>query len=732
MSLLIPDPLDHLDAADRWARARQGDAKAAFGLGFRGRAWVVLALFGIAFAGVAARLVQLELAVGPQYRQLARQPVRSEEPLPAVRGRILARDGTVLAHDKPSASLAMHFRYLQWPTDEAWLRRQARSRLPVADRNHPEKLAAAMKQFAADLDALHERLALLGQVSPETWLARRQRITRQVRSMAESVNERRRQRFKESELSPADSDSWWERALNALQAKLSPRETQPPRPIVIAEELQYHVLAEDLPLDAAAAIEGAPEAFPGVRVVSGTHRDYPLGATAAHVLGYIGLANERPAEAERLLAAAGVAILEGKQGVEAVFDDHLRGTPGLEVRFSNRSGEVLERDVVRQPQPGRDIVLTIDAPLQQTVDRLLESAVERNRALSGEDVRLKSGGAVVVLDVETGAVLAAASAPSFDPGVFLRADLADVQPLLNAVDHPLFNRFAQMAIPPGSVFKPVTAAAALERGVVEADERFYCQGFLSHAGSHRCAIFVARGIGHGDIALPAAMAESCNVYFFRLAQRVGPDALFQWGTAFGYGQRTGIDLPGEAVGNLPNIPGEVAAGKWSDGDTLQLCIGQGYLTASPLQVAVMTAAIANGGYRVTPHVVDRVGLANRLSDDLADDHLPESPHARTPIAGLQPDTLAALRRGMEAAVADHRGTAHAALAQLPVAVAGKTGTAETGGNLPPHAWFAGYAPAQRPRVAVVTVLQHGGSGGSVAALLAGRVFARLDQLGYLR
>jgi len=728
MSLLCPPTIEQLDDADRWAAARHDDARAAFGLSFRGRAAIVVLLFGLAFAAVLARLIQLEATNGEEYRQLARQPVRSEEPLPAVRGRILARDGTILAHDKASASLTMHFRYLELPANEAWLRRQARSRLSRADRNSPEQVAAAVEELSAELNALHERLALLCRLSPETWEARRRRITRQVRSMAASVNERRRERFAESQQQPPDDASWAERLWHNVQAKLSPQSAVPP-PIVIAEELQYHVLADDLPLDAAATIESSPESFPGVRVISSTHRDYPLGPVAAHVLGYLSLADEPPTDAERELAAAGIPLLEGKQGIEAAYNDRLRGTPGLEVRFANRSGEVLERQVARQPLPGRDVVLTLDAALQQTVDQLLVSAVERNRALSGDELIQKSGGAVVVLDVRTGAVLAAASAPAFDPNLFLRGDLADVQPLLTAPDYPLLNRVAQMAIPPGSVFKPVTAAAALERGVVEAEERFYCQGFLSHEGSHRCAIFVTRGVGHGDVALPAALAESCNVYFFRLAQRVGPDALFRWGTAFGYGGRTGIDLPGEVTGNLPNIPAELATGDWSEGDTLQLAIGQGYLTASPLQVAVMTAAVANGGYRVTPHVVDRVGLANRLTDS-SEDFLPQSAPSPVPIAGLQPQTLAALRQGMEAAVADQRGTAHAALAQLPFAVAGKTGTAETGGNWPPHAWFAGYAPADRPRVAVVTVLEHGGSGGSVAALLAARVLARMDQLGY--
>ncbi len=703
----------------------------ALGLAFPGRVRLLLCLFGLALSAVFVRLIQLEATSGSAYRLAAVQPLTTRETLPAARGRILARDGTVLAFDKPAAALAMHYRYLQLPPDEPWLRRQARSRLPRADRNSPEKVAAVERALRVELESLHARLCQLCRVSEETWSSRRLRITRQVQAMAATVNQRRQQKFARQTAETSEraaGDSWAMRAWHRLEDWLAPRAAGLPPQIVIAEELDYHVLADELPLDAAAAIESRPDLYAHVRVITRTRRSYPHGTLAAHVVGYLGSPGPSSATTNR----AGESVQEtGKQGIEAFYEHVLAGTPGSERRFSNRSGELVGQELVAPPQPGGDVVLTLDPALQHTAETLLASAIERNRQFSRDARSQQAGGAVLVMDAQRGDILAAASAPTFDPGLFLRGDVAEIDPLLSAPDHPLFCRFTQMALPPGSVFKMVTAAAAIERGVLEPEEHFYCQGFLHHAGGHRCAIFVQRGVGHGEMALDAALAESCNVYFFRTAQRVGPEALTLWARHLGYGGLTGIDLPGEAAANLPDPRAATPQNPWRDGDTLGLAIGQAALTATPLQVATMTAAIANGGRRVTPHVVARVGLAHRLTDDDSE-FFPDQEPDSVPIAGLREETLTALRQGLEAAVAHPRGTAYAALGDLPVRVAGKTGTAEAGPNVPSHAWFAGYAPAEKPTVVVVVALEHGGSGGATASLLAARIFDRMTRLGYFK
>ena len=212
----------------------------------------------------------------------------------------------------------------------------------------------------------------------------------------------------------------------------------------------------------------------------------------------------------------------------------------------------------REPVAGRDVTLTIDPRLQRTAEELLDSAVKRVALQS--DRREPSGGAIVVIDVHNGEILAAASAPRFDPAAFAGDDSARREALLADPAHPLFHRAIQMALPPGSVFKTVTAVALLESAGLDPAATFYCQGYLKQPDRQRCAVFVRHGTGHGDVTLAEALAESCNVYFFHHAEKLPPQALVDWARRLGFGQPTGIDLPGEARGIVP-APDSIASSR---------------------------------------------------------------------------------------------------------------------------------------------------------------------------
>jgi penicillin-binding protein 2 len=306
---------------------------------------------------------------------------------------------------------------------------------------------------------------------------------------------------------------------------------------------------------------------------------------------------------------------------------------------------------------------------------------------------------------------------------------------------PLFHRAANMAVAPGSVFKAITAIALLESGEFDPDETRYCQGFLDRPDQHRCYIYRHFGAGHGDMNLSQAIARSCNVYFFQGARRIGPAPLVDWAEKFGIGQKTGIDLPGEQAGNLPEPPRKdenaliVQAGfeesnqkrtPWYPGDTLGLAIGQSRLTATPLQMARVMAAIANDGFLVTPHLVKGIGPATIAGENSAAPILIPEPR---PIPGLTPGTLQRVREGLEMVVAHPQGTGYKAVRMSEVQIAGKTGTAEVGGGLPDHAWFAGYVPADRPKYAFAIILEHAGSGGQTAGPVARRTVELLLELG---
>jgi penicillin-binding protein 2 len=274
-----------------------------------------------------------------------------------------------------------------------------------------------------------------------------------------------------------------------------------------------------------------------------------------------------------------------------------------------------------------------------------------------------------------------------------------------------------MALPPGSVFKIVSAAALLAAGV---DPRapVDCQGYLHQPDALRCAIFRHYGIGHGPVALSDALARSCNVYFFHYAEEIGAGPLVDWARHFELGRPTGVDLSGESAGAIPSV-------ETSKLDGRLLAIGQGPLTITPVQIARLTAAIANGGNLITPHLA-------RLSES-GESNVSKSNYLPTHrIPGLTPNMLGAIRKGLAQAVTDPQGTAHATVQSAQITIAGKTGTAQIGGNRPEHAWFAGYAPADEPRIAFVVVLEHAGNADTSAGPVARQLVERMNDLGYFK
>jgi len=528
--------------------------------------------------------------------------------------------------------------------------------------------------------------------------------------------------------------------LEALRRSLDERS---PTRQTVAEELDYHVMAEDLPLEVVAEVQTHPQRYPGTRIVDHWQRSYPAGLLAAHVLGHLGRAREEDLEAGPG-DACHVDDRVGRTGLERQYEGLLRARRGEAVELTDRSGQVLSSYRRRKPRVGRDLMTTLEPGLQRTAEALLEEALKR-RTLGSADVE-PAGGAIVVMDVHSGAILAAASAPAFDPNLFAAGPnssrtanrSSELATLLADPAHPMFDRVTKMAVPPGSVFKILSAVALLEASAVDPLEPFFCRGYLDQPDRLRCASYIRHGIGHGEVTLADALAQSCNVYFFHHAGRLGPGPLVDWALRFGFGRPTNVDLPGESAGCLPTpLSIESLEGhRWRPADTQAMAVGQGSLTATPLQVVCMMAAVANGGRLVTPHVVSGLGLPE-LADDQSPADLPElsDDPIRIPpprmIPGLQPETLAAVREGLARAVSHANGTAHGTVYLESVAVAGKTGTAQTGRDRTDHAWFAGYVPADRPRLALVVVLEHSGDGGEAAGPVAKRLILRMQQLGCL-
>jgi penicillin-binding protein 2 len=464
------------------------------------------------------------------------------------------------------------------------------------------------------------------------------------------------------------------------------------------------ILAKDVTRETLATIEARQLETPGVSVEVGSKRVYPADGVAAHMLGYVGEVNAREKEQ---FPSYFLGDLIGKFGIEKSWEKHLRGTGGGQQIEVDANGQRLGVLGEKEATTGESLVLTIDAELQQKAEA----------ALQGKE------GAIVVLGVHSGEVLAMVSHPAFDPNVFARGIRStEWRVLLDDPLKPLNNRAVQGQYPPGSTFKVMMAAAALEKGVITPATRFRCSGGLPFG---RRVFRCWKRRGHGSLDLRQAIAHSCDVYFYQVGQRLGIQGIADYARLFGLGKPLGIELAHEASGLIPDAAWKkrVLGAPWQAGETLSVVIGQGYVTATPLQMAVVAATVANGGTVYRPRLVKQTISAD---GGTVKDYPPQVLR-ETKIA---PQTLQVVQEGMRDVVNGPAGTGKRA--KLPdILVAGKTGTSQVisgtrgkGKVLPrqyrDHAWFIAFAPVEAPEVAVACIIEHAGAGGGQVAAPAVR------------
>lgn len=635
----------------------------------------------VVWAGLIGRLAQLQLMRGEAYRSLAEENRVRLDLAPPRRGDILDRFGQPLASHRQAGHVTL------------------------------------VREQVGDLDDTLKAIAKLIDLPPE----RQQRIARDAARQAPFVS------------------------------------------TLVARELTY----EDFARMKLHAVE-----LPGVTVEMGRTRSYPRGRDFAHVLGYVAKASQR--DIARLIAeevfpekdagrrreqieTAGIDLSAhpavtgrnlpegselqvrwetarrklnrlyqhpdmrtGRSGVERVCDAWLTGTPGSQRVVTNAAGRIINEiessDLA--PKPGRDVVISIDSRLQR-------AAIERFG---------KESGAAVVLDVETGDILALVSTPAFDPNDFVNGiSQADYDALRNNDRSPLYHKALDGIYPPGSTFKMVVGTAALEKKVIDPRERIHCPGHYRFG--NRTWHCWKRG-GHGSMDMHNAIKQSCDVYFYEVARRTGVEKIAEVSHRFGFGDTWSLGMTGGAEGVVPDDAWKrKAVGEpWYEGETLNFGIGQGYLSATPLQLALMTARIASEGRFIEPNLL----VAGPQQD--------RKPH---PAPNFDRDILQRMKAGMFAVTSEWGGTARRA-GELGVAgalMAGKTGTAQVRRisaaerasgvianadlerRLRDHALFVGYAPAEDPKYAISVIVEHGGSGSRAAAPVARDIMAealRLD------
>lgn len=469
------------------------------------------------------------------------------------------------------------------------------------------------------------------------------------------------------------------------------------------------VLASALTFEQVAQLGILAPRLPGVQIEKAPQRRYHYGYAIGHVVGHVGSIERLALDDPQLLRQPGMRI--GKTGVELGMEEELRGVAGTRQLEVDARGRIVRAVEETEPSGGRDVTLTIDTGLQTR----LMTRLSRERR-----------GAVIGMDATTGEILVMASVPSFDPGDLVRGGTSEPwERHLQDDDKPLLNRAISGLYPPGSTFKMVTALAALEAGIVTPKDRVRCDGSFHLAEQEfRCW----KRSGHGTVDLERALKVSCDVYFYELASRLGIGPLSRMARRLGLGEIYDCGLPLQKSGVVPDPDwkrGELDRG-WLGGETVLAGIGQGFVTTTPLQLAVMTARIATGR-RILPTVIRYDAGTRPLTD--ADAFAP---------LDVSPAALEAVRRGMLASVNEDGGTGQrAALDGESVEMAGKTGTSqisrasgekpqsELAWELRDHALFVGYAPADAPRYVVAAVVEHGGGGGAVAAPLAREVMELL-------
>ncbi|EGW54286.1 penicillin-binding protein 2 [Candidatus Endoriftia persephonae] len=451
--------------------------------------------------------------------------------------------------------------------------------------------------------------------------------------------------------------------------------------------------------------------FPGVDVKAKLLRDYPLGEHTAHLLGYVGRINQQELQLIDTSNYSGTSHI-GKNGVEKTYESLLHGKVGLQQVEVNAKGRTLRVLQEQPPIPGQDLQLSIDIQLQQTA---LKALGEFN-------------GAVAAIEIETGGVLALVSKPGYDPNLFVEGISSKAyRALQKSPDKPLFNRAIRGQYPPGSTVKPFIGLAGLESGVVHFRQKNYCPGYYQLPGKeHKYRDW--KKTGHGVTDMHKAIVQSCDVYYYELARTLGIDRLHGFLSNFGFGSKSGIDLTGESTGLLPSRAWKrrTRRAPWYPGETLIIGIGQGYFLATPLQLAVATATLANGGKRIRPRVVSSI----RHGDGSQEELIP----IVSQITQNNPLHWQQITQAMTDVVQGPRGTARR-IRNKKYRIAGKTGTAQVfsvgqdeeydektvAKRKRDHALFIAFAPAEMPKIAVAVIVENGGHGGSVAAPIARKV-----------
>ena len=653
---------------------------------------IIIVLVSICFIG---QLFNLQIINGKEYRENSQKRMLRTETISAPRGQITDRNGVVLAQNKMSNDIELY-------------------KVDVTVDEQNEAIAKLINILYKNSDEIYSTFPVNDELNGFNF-----------------ANEEEEKKWKEE--MELDESLTFEQAIDYYIKKYALEKYDYDRNLQIRIiEVKYEgnlygyslfksaTIAKDISDKSLAQIEERKSELYGVVPVSSSKRYYPISNIFSHILGYVGKIDS---DEYAKLKDEGYSInsIVGKTGIEQTFDKYLKGEDGEKKVETDSKGNVSSEYITKEPVTGSNIRLTIDYRLQKVAQEALETTIEdlRSGKITGKPIPDTDAGSVVVLDCQTGEVLAMVNYPNYDNNLFVEGITnSELQAMQNDKENPmsLYNRAISGMYSPGSTFKMLVGIAGLQSGKITVDEKYYDPGVYPYGYHPKCWLYSYRGTTHGWINILGAIKGSCNCYFYEVGRRIGIAEIVKYAKLFGLGEKTGIELPGEyegqIVGTDKNSPDGLKS-PWYLGDTLSAAIGQSSSAYTPLQLANYISVIANGGTLNKVSIIKEVENES-TNESLSTSQISEYAAKTTGVnfeardLGINEEYLNVIKEGMLSVTNDTGGTANIVFKNSNIKVAGKTGTSEGSGTN--NGLFVGFAPYENPKIAVVAVIEHGEEG----------------------
>lgn len=639
-----------------------------------------------------AQLFNLQIVNGEEYRQTSNTKLTRESILEADRGNIKDSSGVKLATVDTQSSVELY----KTKIDNETLNNTILNLINILNINGD----TYVDNFLVDINPY--RFKLESEDSQKKW--------KKANNIDENASAEETFNYFKDKYKISTDNVEYARKIMAIRYEISYKGYSNTKSIQIAKNISLNSMNQ---------ITEQNSKFPGVTITENSKRVYPLGNTASHVIGRIGMIED--SELKEYDSRYDQNDMVGKSGIEYIFEKYLKGTNGVKQIDMDVNGTTTDEYISKEAVAGSDIILTIDSKLQAITEEALKANIEKIASGGFGRVYGADAGSAVVLNVKTGEVIAMASYPDYNPSDFVNGIDTDTwNYYINGETKPLENKAISMNYSPGSTFKMVTALAGLETGAITTTERINDTGVYPYAHHPVCWYYTSYHSGHGRLNVSQAIQHSCNYFFYEVGKRIGIDTLAKYAYYLGLGHKTGIELNGEANGNLASSQRAVEENRqWYLGETLSAAIGQSYNTFTPLQMAKYVAMVANGGKKIDVTIVKSIVNADgsEVPRNEYESYVNEKlglTEDDTEELNFSQENINAVLEGMRGVTSESGGTAYSTFKDFNIEVGGKTGSAQTGIEGKTNAWFVGFAPFDDPEIAIVVFVRNGGHGGYTA------------------